>query len=218
MSDIRCACFRPSVLSPMFKCDKHKEKPEEPKQLNDTTVVESEQKPCHCHLSTKGLLAHSHTSQCKTTCEHCEKQVNHSDRCLGCLYDNKDEQKTCEHGVKYLTSYTSNNMYTTCKQCLQQEEWTPSLNTWEDFDKWLHTSSSLGAVLSKNQINEFKDYLTLAIQKEREEKQHLEDQIDKLAKFIVFEVPGEPSQEQNAVDTAIRLLKANLISNKGVEE
>lgn len=34
-----------------------------------------------------------------------------------------------------------------------------------------------------------------------------EKQIDNLAKFIMDEIPGEPSQNQGAVDTAIRLLK-----------
>lgn len=36
----------------------------------------------------------------------------------------------------------------------------------------------------------------------------LEKQIDRLAKFIMAEIPGEPSQSEGAVDTAIRLLKA----------
>ena len=36
----------------------------------------------------------------------------------------------------------------------------------------------------------------------------LESQIDRLAKFIMNNVPGEPSQSQGAVDTAIRLLSA----------
>ncbi len=31
-------------------------------------------------------------------------------------------------------------------------------------------------------------------------------QIDKLANYIMFEIPGEPSQDQGAVETAIRLL------------
>lgn len=33
-------------------------------------------------------------------------------------------------------------------------------------------------------------------------------QIDKLAKFIMNEVEGEPSQSQAAVDTAIRIIKS----------
>lgn len=31
-------------------------------------------------------------------------------------------------------------------------------------------------------------------------------QIDRLAQFIVDEIPGEPSRDEGAVDTAIRLL------------
>jgi hypothetical protein len=34
----------------------------------------------------------------------------------------------------------------------------------------------------------------------------LASQVDRLAKFIMSEIPGEPSQSQGAVDTAIRLL------------
>jgi len=34
-----------------------------------------------------------------------------------------------------------------------------------------------------------------------------QQQIDRLARFIMEEVPGEPSQSQGAVDTAIRLLR-----------
>ena len=37
-----------------------------------------------------------------------------------------------------------------------------------------------------------------------------EDQIDRLARFIMDEIPGEPSQSEGAVDTAIRLLRAGL--------
>lgn len=34
----------------------------------------------------------------------------------------------------------------------------------------------------------------------------LEDQVKRLAEFIAQNVPGEPSQSQGAVDTAIRIL------------
>jgi hypothetical protein len=34
----------------------------------------------------------------------------------------------------------------------------------------------------------------------------LEDQVKRLADFIVENVPGEPSRSEGAVDTAIRLL------------
>lgn len=37
-----------------------------------------------------------------------------------------------------------------------------------------------------------------------------DDQLDQLANFIMFEVPGEPSQDQGAVDTAIRLIRNGL--------
>jgi hypothetical protein len=36
----------------------------------------------------------------------------------------------------------------------------------------------------------------------------LDSQIDRLAKFIMTEVPGEPSQSEGAVDTAIRVMRA----------
>jgi hypothetical protein len=34
-----------------------------------------------------------------------------------------------------------------------------------------------------------------------------EQQIERLAKFIMAEVPGEPSQSEGAVDCAIRLIR-----------
>lgn len=37
-----------------------------------------------------------------------------------------------------------------------------------------------------------------------------EQQIERLADFILAEVPGEPSQSQGAVDTAIRLLRTQV--------
>lgn len=40
----------------------------------------------------------------------------------------------------------------------------------------------------------------------------LKEQIDQLAKFIMAEVPGEPSQSEGAVDTAIRIMRAHLHS------
>ena len=36
----------------------------------------------------------------------------------------------------------------------------------------------------------------------------IKSQIDKLANFIMTEVEGEPSQNQGAVDTAIRIIKS----------
>lgn len=38
-----------------------------------------------------------------------------------------------------------------------------------------------------------------------------QEQIDKLAKFILEEVDGEPSQSESAVDTAIRIIREGLI-------
>ncbi len=38
-------------------------------------------------------------------------------------------------------------------------------------------------------------------------KDPLSDQVDRLAKFIMAEVPGEPSESEGAVDCAIRLLR-----------
>lgn len=40
-------------------------------------------------------------------------------------------------------------------------------------------------------------------------------QIDRLATFILQNVPGEPSQNQGAVDTAIRLIDASLAAQHG---
>ena len=38
----------------------------------------------------------------------------------------------------------------------------------------------------------------------------LESQVGRLADFISSEIPGEPSQSEGAIDTAIRLLRAGL--------
>ena len=46
----------------------------------------------------------------------------------------------------------------------------------------------------------------------------LSDQIGRLADFILREIPGEPSQSQGAVDTAIRLLKQTAVLKEAHEE
>lgn len=38
----------------------------------------------------------------------------------------------------------------------------------------------------------------------------LKSQIDRLARFIMAEVPGEPSESEGAVDTAIRVIRKTL--------
>lgn len=45
----------------------------------------------------------------------------------------------------------------------------------------------------------------------------LNSQVDRLAKFIMAEVPGEPSESQGAVDTAIRIIR-ELRAELGVNE
>ena len=40
------------------------------------------------------------------------------------------------------------------------------------------------------------------------EPESLESQIERLAKFIMEEIPGEPSQDGGAVDTTIRIMRA----------
>ena len=39
------------------------------------------------------------------------------------------------------------------------------------------------------------------------QSESLKSQIDRLARFILEEIPGEPSQDQGAVDAAIRIMK-----------
>ena len=48
--------------------------------------------------------------------------------------------------------------------------------------------------------------LTFRQMTEHEELAHLKVQVDRLAKFIVENIPGEPSKSEGAVDCAIRLL------------
>lgn len=42
-----------------------------------------------------------------------------------------------------------------------------------------------------------------------------QQQVERLADFIMAEVPGEPSQSQGAVDTAIRLLREQFTAKAG---
>ena len=49
-------------------------------------------------------------------------------------------------------------------------------------------------------------------------KKELEKQINKLAKFIINNVEGEPSQSQGAVNTAIRIIKEKSKKEKFEEE
>jgi hypothetical protein len=46
-------------------------------------------------------------------------------------------------------------------------------------------------------------------------KETAQNQIDRLATFIMREVSGEPSQSEGAVDTAIRLLRAAYVKTDG---
>ena len=43
---------------------------------------------------------------------------------------------------------------------------------------------------------------------------HLQNEIKRLADFIMAEVPGEPSESEGAVDTAIRIIKKQTIELK----
>lgn len=51
-----------------------------------------------------------------------------------------------------------------------------------------------------------------------EEKDHepLESQVNRLAEFIMAEVPGEPSQSEGAIDTAIRIITSLRDTNKAL--
>jgi len=42
-----------------------------------------------------------------------------------------------------------------------------------------------------------------------------EEQVERLAKFIMDEVPGEPSRSEGAVDTAIRIIKQLMADKSG---
>lgn len=57
-------------------------------------------------------------------------------------------------------------------------------------------------------------YFEVTEVKPRSESQR---QIDRLAEFIMNEVPGEPSMSQGAVETAIRLIRDNVLA-KDVDE
>jgi hypothetical protein len=56
--------------------------------------------------------------------------------------------------------------------------------------------------------DELADRLQEEVAKLTAERDHLDGEIKRLADFIMAEVPGEPSQSQGAVDTAIRVIRA----------
>jgi hypothetical protein len=49
--------------------------------------------------------------------------------------------------------------------------------------------------------------MSAPLSKEFNMPQSLEDQIERLANFIMFDVPGEPSEDEGAVECAIRIIK-----------
>jgi len=63
----------------------------------------------------------------------------------------------------------------------------------------------LGVAVPVEEILKLRDSLTPPT----ELSESLESQTDRLAKFIVKNIPGEPSQSEGAIDTAIRLLKVS---------
>lgn len=73
-------------------------------------------------------------------------------------------------------------------------------------DTWHRDGSCWENALSRN------DIIARLPKVENEEP---EKQIDRLANFIMAEIPGEPSQSEGAIDTAIRLLKARQTKMRG---
>jgi hypothetical protein len=51
------------------------------------------------------------------------------------------------------------------------------------------------------------------LQKMTEERDALQEQVDKLANYIMAYIPGEPSQSEGAIDCAIRLLSTRETKN-----
>jgi hypothetical protein len=61
--------------------------------------------------------------------------------------------------------------------------------------------------------NEAMRALIARIKAEQDDMNSAQQQIDKLAKFIMAEVPGEPSESESAVDCAIRIITADTLGN-----
>ena len=59
-------------------------------------------------------------------------------------------------------------------------------------------------------IAKVQDRVTVMVARERE-MEVAQEQIDKLAVFILTEVEGEPSENEGAVDTAIRLIRESIV-------
>ncbi len=72
--------------------------------------------------------------------------------------------------------------------------------------KEFHMEGILRAPASPSQAGEPLTDRMLAL----EESAGLKEQVDRLANFILNEVPGEPSENEGAVDTAIRLIRTYL--------
>lgn len=113
MSAIRCSCVRPSVLSLMFKCDKHKEKP----------------KSNCCKAPAKIIIGEGisfwECTHCKMSCDTVEseepKRCKCTDYCLKylcatyCVCEKHGQPKTCR--CSCMPCATKD-----CGRCLNQPE------------------------------------------------------------------------------------------------
>ena len=62
-------------------------------------------------------------------------------------------------------------------------------------------------------VNNIEQQVKKEFEKLIDSHQHLSNEIDRLALFIMDNVPGEPSKSQGAIDTAIRLLSERQYPN-----
>lgn len=62
-------------------------------------------------------------------------------------------------------------------------------------------------------VNNIEQEVKKEFEKLIDSHQHLSNEIDRLALFIMDNVPGEPSKSQGAIDTAIRLLSERQYPN-----
>lgn len=62
-------------------------------------------------------------------------------------------------------------------------------------------------------VNSIEQEVNQELDKLIDSHQHLSNEIDRLAEFIINNVKGEPSKSQGAIDTAIRLLSERQYSD-----
>ncbi len=84
-------------------------------------------------------------------------------------------------------------------------------------ETFMAATKDVANLVSQGKVNSARARLVNLVLAEREKERQAnesqaEKQVDELASFIMREWPGEPSQDEGAVKTAIRVMHASLVS------